>query len=96
MPRPVRPSLALCLLACGVAVASEELPEGVVQIIPRGRIAAILEPVFVPASEAEIADDAWILGVSIEGESRAYSLNLLNRHEVVNDRIADRPVAAVW
>jgi hypothetical protein len=76
--------------------ASEELPPGVEQIIPRGAIAAILDPEFVPAQEAEITEDAWVLGVAMNGEARAYSLNLLNRHEVVNDRIAGRPVAAVW
>ncbi len=38
----------------------------------------------------------WVLGVVLEGQARAYSLNLLNRHEVINDRIADQPIAAVW
>jgi hypothetical protein len=42
------------------------------------------------------SDDAWILGVEIDGEARAYSLNLLNSHEVVNDRIGERSFAAVW
>ena len=73
-----------------------DLPDGVEQLIPRGRIAAILEPEFVPADEAEIDDEAWVLGVVIDGEARAYSLNLLNRHEVVNDRVGDQPIAAVW
>lgn len=71
-------------------------PSGVEQLLPRGRIAAVFEPVFVPAAEAEIPDEAWILGVVLEGESKAYSLNLLNRHEVVNDRSGDTAFAAVW
>jgi len=78
------------------ATADEELPPGVEQILPRGRIAAVLEPEFVTASEAEISEDAWVLGVVIGGQAKAYSLNLLNRHEVVNDRFGDLPVAAVW
>ena len=73
-----------------------DLPDGVEQLIPRGRIAAVFEPEFVPADEAEIEDEAWVLGVVIDGEARAYSLNLLNRHEVVNDRVGDQPIAAVW
>jgi hypothetical protein len=77
-------------------LASEELPPGVEQIIPRGQIAAVLDPQYVPADEAKISDDAWILGVEIEGQARAYSLNLLNRHEVVNDQIGDTAFAAVW
>ena len=66
------------------------------QLLPRGRIASIDEPVFVEAAEAEISDDAWIFGVKIDGQTRAYSLNLLNRHEVVNDQIGESRFAAVW
>jgi hypothetical protein len=78
------------------SAAAEEPPPGVEQILPRGRIAAVFEPRFVPAAEAEIADDGWVLGVVIDGQARAYSLNLLNRHEVVNDRIGEHSFAAVW
>ena len=66
------------------------------QLLPRGRIAAINTPVFVPAAEANIADDSWVLGVFVDGKARAYSLSLLNSHEVVNDRIGDHRFAAVW
>ena len=66
------------------------------QLIPRGRIASVDAPQFVSAQEAEISGDAWVLGVEIDGEKRAYSLNLLNRHEVVNDRIGGRTFSAVW
>jgi len=93
----IRSSLVVVFLLVPLAtLAQDELPEGVEQILPRGRIAAVFEPQFVTASEAEIADDAWVLGVVINGRAKAYSLNLLNRHEVVNDRFGDLPVAAVW
>ena len=80
----------------GSMAQAEELPEGVEQILERGKIAAIFNPQFVEADEAEIADDAWVLGVEIDGQARAYSLNLLNRHEVVNDKIGGNSFAAVW
>lgn len=90
----------LILLGIGIGLGgvacAEDLPEGVEQILPRGKIAAIFDPQFVKADEAEIAEDAWVLGVVIDGEARAYSLNLLNRHEVVNDRIGEKSFAAVW
>ena len=57
---------------------------------------AITEPVFVSAREAEIPDDAWVLGVEYQGVTRAYSLWLLNGHEIVNDHFADLPVAVIW
>ena len=88
--------LLLLALTASTAVAQDSPPEGVEQLLPRGRIAAVFEPRFVAAHEAEIPDDAWVLGVVIEGRAKAYSLNLLNRHEVVNDRFGDLPVAAVW
>jgi hypothetical protein len=86
----------LALAIPGLPAMAEDLPPGVERIIPRGQIAAIVEPSFVSATEAEISDDAWILGVEIAGETRAYSLNLLNRHEVVNDKVGDNLFAAVW
>ena len=90
------PAVLAPILFATASFANEELPPGVEQLLPRGRIAAIDEPQFVSAEEAEISDDAWIFGVVIDGEARAYSLNLLNHHEVVNDTLAGRPIAAVW
>lgn len=90
-------AMAIGLLPPHASAAAEDRPPaGVEQIIPRGRIAAILEPRFVDAESADIPDDAWVLGVAMGGEARAYSLNLLNSHEVVNDRIAGTAFAAVW
>ncbi len=72
------------------------LPPEFQQIIPRGRIASVDAPRFVAAGEAEIPDDAWVLGVEIGGQAKAYSLNLLNQHEIVNDSIGEQSFAAVW
>ncbi len=74
----------------------KDLPAAFRQVLPRGALKSIDEPGFVPASEAEIPDDAWILGVVIDGQARAYSLNILNGYEVVNDRINEQSFAAVW
>lgn len=99
-------NLVLIGLAVSLALASPvpasaqpapaDLPDGVQQLLPRGRIAAVFAPEFVPAAEADITPDAWVLGVVVDGHARAYSLNLLNRHEVVNDRVGEHPFAAVW
>ena len=95
------PSILLATALTAVSLpavghADDEPPPGVEQLLPRGRIAAVFEPELVPAAEAEISDDAWVLGVVVEGQARAYSLNLLNTHEVVNDRIGEKAFAAVW
>ena len=78
------------------ARAQAEKPEGFEQVIPRGRIASVDDPRYVSADEADIRDEAWVLGVVIEGQARAYSLDLLNAHEVVNDSIGGVNFAAVW
>lgn len=83
-------------LAATACSQSRDLPKEFRQILPRGRIAAIRQPQFVSASEADITDDSWVLGVVIDGQARAYSLTLLNSHEVVNDQIGDEAFAAVW
>ena len=94
-----RYSLLLLLLLTLFAAAlaqSDAAMKKFEQILPRGRISAINTPVYIPADQADIAPGSWVLGVLIEGQARAYSLNLLNSHEVVNDRVMDTPYAAVW
>lgn len=71
-------------------------PAGYEQILPRGGIAAIDAPTYVEAGDAALPPDAWVLGVVIEGQAFAYSTNLLNAHEVVNDTQGDTAFAAVW
>ena len=91
--------VGVLVVAGKLAVARNEddtPPAGVEQLLARGKIAAVLDPQFVPAGESKISDDAWGLGVVIEGQAKAYSLNLLNRHEVVNDQSGDTAYAAVW
>ena len=61
-------------------------------------IPAILEPEFVTAAEADeqMNPDEQVLGVSINGESRAYSIPMLSRHEIVNDVVGGVPIAVTW
>jgi len=89
----------LFISLCGLLLAgcSEKYEfEDYEQLLPRGEIAAITDPIYVSAEEADIADDSYVLGVVIKGQARAYSLGLLNDHEVVNDSIDGHPFAAVW
>jgi len=87
---------AMVAAAAPLTAQQQDMPEGYVQIMERGGIPAIDAPEYVPAAEAQIRDDAWVLGVVIDGQARAYSLELLNGHEVVNDSIGDTDFAAVW
>ncbi len=61
-------------------------------------IPAILEPSFVTPFEAEtwMEPTEQVLGLTIGGESRAYPIKMLSRHEIVNDVVGGMPVAVTW
>ncbi len=88
----------------GIGVKSKDLPQvsshqghKVYSLIGPDRIPAIDEPQMLPASQADfMADEELILGVTAEGEARAYSLWHLDRHEIVNDWLGGDPIAATW
>lgn len=91
--------VALTNLVAGSATHAEgDEPKdaGFQQLLPRGKIAALIDPDFVSAAEAEIPDDAWVLGFAHQGEAYTYDLNILNSHEVVNHEIVGNAFAAVW
>lgn len=80
----------------GAILVAQEVPDEYEQLLPRGGIPAIDDPKYVPAAEAEISDEAFVLGVVIEDQPMAFSLNLLNSHEIVNDTVGNTNFAAVW
>jgi hypothetical protein len=75
----------------------------VVALLPPDAIPAILPDdvpkILVTAAEADAAgmDPAGrVLGVSINGDSRAYPLPFMSAHEIVNDEVGGKPIAATW
>lgn len=70
----------------------------IVTLLPRDAIPAIDDPQFYTAEEAdaEYAPDELVLGVSINGEHRAYSTSHLDGHEIVNDTVGGRKIAVTW
>lgn len=66
------------------------------QALPPDAIPSIKNPEFVPASKAKIHPEEPVIGLSINGHNRAYSVFLLNSHEIVNDVIGGKPVAVTW
>jgi hypothetical protein len=82
----------------GVASDAGELSLDLVTLLGFDAIPAILDPEFVTVVEAneQMDDDEQVLGVSINGESRAYSIPMLSRHEIVNDVVGGVPIAVTW
>lgn len=64
---------------------------------PRNGIPALHSPLFVSAEAADfLNDDDRVLGISIDGNAKAYPVRILNRHEIVNDSISERPVVITY
>ncbi|CAM2007769.1 DUF3179 domain-containing protein [Acanthopleuribacter pedis] len=69
---------------------------GFSKLLDRGKIPAVYQPTFVQGKDADMPADAWVIGVYHGGEAKAYSINLLNKHEIVNDFVGDKPIATTW
>ncbi len=70
----------------------------IINILGRDGIPAILQPEFgnQPAALDEMDPSERVIGLSINGDSRAYPLKLMSRHEIVNDTVGGKPVAVTW
>jgi hypothetical protein len=70
----------------------------IVTVLPRDAIAAIDNPKFIPAEEANESyeEDELVLGVEFNGEARAYSIPMLSSHEIVNDSVGGVKIAVTW
>ncbi len=63
---------------------------------PKDGIPAIDEPRFVQLDDADLDPKEPVMVFTHAGEARAYPLRILIWHEIVNDRIADRPIVVTY
>jgi hypothetical protein len=70
----------------------------IINILGRDGTPAILQPEFGNqiAALGEMDPDERVIGLSINGDNRAYPLKLMSRHEIVNDTVGGKPVAVTW
>ena len=75
----------------------------VVALLPPDAIPAVLPEdvpkIMVTAAQADAAGMGQtfrVIGVNINGESRAYPIPYLSAHEIVNDVVGGQPIAATW
>lgn len=86
------------------AAAPAEPQEGgdsefeIVTLLPPDAIPAINDPRFITLEEADkqLRLTDLVIGVSIEGEHRAYGAAFLSGHEIVNDTLGGRAIAVTW
>ena len=66
------------------------------QLIPLDGIRPVYDPRFVEAIDAPLHDDELVIGVSLEGESKAYPITVLRFREMVNDELGKLPILVTW
>jgi len=99
-----RPTQTVSVSDSVVPTAGESIPKPtertyeIVELLPPDGIPAIDNPEFYSVEEADLEYDPneMVLGVSINGDTRAYSTLLLDSHEIVNDEVGDRKIAVTW
>lgn len=65
-------------------------------LLSRDGIRPIYDPQFVRADEAPLTDDELVIGISINGEAKAYPISVLRFREMVNDELAGIPILVTW
>ena len=89
--------LLLATTACASAKDQTDYSDDEIRtLLPFDAIPAITEPQFVSAGAAQLDADAPIIGVTFNDESHAYSLYLLNGHEIVNAVVGGLNIATTW
>ena len=57
----------------------------------------LTNPLIVTAADAGyLSPEARVLGVTIDDDSRAYPLRIVNAHEMVNDVVGGEPISLAW
>ncbi len=75
-----------------------DISSQIVTLLRPDAIPAIDNPSFVSAEEADeqLRPVDLVIGVSIDGEHRAYGAAFLSGHEIVNDMLGGRAIAVTW
>ena len=68
----------------------------VYQSLYKDAIFPIYQPTFVPAEEKSLHADAHVIGLAINGDAKAYPVDVLNSREMVNDVVGGVPVLVTW
>lgn len=66
------------------------------QLLRRDAIEPVYAPQFVSAHAAGLEPEELVMGVELNGESKAYPIGPLNLREMVNDVVGGVPVLITW
>ena len=95
-PAPVEEAVGA--IAPGADHSRPDRDYTIVEILPKNFIPAIKYPYFYDVEDAVgfYSDEELVIGLSIGGEHRAYSVPYLSSREIVNDTVGGVKVAVTW
>jgi hypothetical protein len=69
-----------------------------IEAVPRPPVVSGFKILSVAEAVGLVGDEEWVLALEIDGEARAYPLNVLDgpEREVFNDELAGRAIVATW
>lgn len=67
-----------------------------VQAFPFDSIRPVYNPTFAAAHHVDLNGDLPVLGIELDGEAKAYPLNVLRFRKMVNDELAGIPILATF
>ncbi len=65
-------------------------------LLPWDAIRPVYDPEFATAGEAPLDNEELVIGISLEGEAKAYPITVLRFREMVNDEMAGIPTLVTW
>ena len=71
-------------------------PRAYRKLIARDVIVPVYEPRYVGPEEANLVDQELVMGVEVNGESKAFPIGLIRNREIVNDTIGGVPLLITW
>lgn len=87
----------VALLAGAVAIAFAPRPARALAKQARLPYATIVRPQFIPASQATfMSPNDLLIGVTDDKTAKAYPAAILVQHGVVQDQLANGPIAVTW
>ena len=97
-------TVAVFALPLTAVLAQRDAPSREIQgdpmymVLPPDAIPSIDDPGLIPVSEVgdRAHPDEPFLGFVHDGEAHAYSTWLLEGHEIVNDEVGGKAIAATW
>ncbi len=94
---PLWLTLSVLLFVPNHPHAADLRPDDIITVLAKDAIRAILSPEFQEGGKVQwLKEDESVLGVEINGDSRAYPVATLSRVEIVNDKVGGIPIAVTW